>query len=92
VTVIGVKNKAVYTAPGPAKISCKASETVSGLARRCTLTVHRTATAITWTATATSKAGLTTTVHGRATLTHRRRSAGRTPHRDRAARRPEHGY
>jgi hypothetical protein len=52
----------------PAKIGCTASDPVSGRPGRCRLTLKRTATAITWTATATSKAGVTTTVKGRATL------------------------
>jgi Bacterial Ig-like domain (group 3)/Putative Ig domain len=69
VSVTGIKNKASYDAPGPAKITCKASETISGLAAPCKLTVKRTETAITWTATAASKAGLTTTVTGKASLT-----------------------
>jgi hypothetical protein len=69
VTVTGVTSKAHYYAPGPAKISCKATEAISGLAGTCRLTVRRTAGAISWTATATSKAGISTTVHGRASLT-----------------------
>ena len=68
VTLTGIKNKAAYDAPGPAKIGCRASETISGLAGPCKLTVKRSATAITWTATATSRAGIVTTVKGKATL------------------------
>ncbi len=68
VSVTGIRNKASYEAPGPAKIACTATEKVSGLAAPCKVTVRRTAAAITWTATATSKAGLTATVKGRATL------------------------
>jgi Bacterial Ig-like domain (group 3)/Glycine rich protein len=69
VSVTGIKNHATYEAPGPAKIGCKASEHLSGLAAPCKLTVHRTEAAITWTATATSRAGVTTTIRGRAGLT-----------------------
>jgi Bacterial Ig-like domain (group 3) len=68
VTVTGIRNNATYDAPGPAKIGCRATEKISGLAAPCKVTVHRTAAAITWTATATSKAGITTTVHGKASL------------------------
>jgi hypothetical protein len=68
VAVTGIKNKASYGAPGPAKIACHAAEHLSGLAAPCKLTVKRTATAITWTATATSRAGVTATVLGRASL------------------------
>ncbi len=68
-TVTGIKNKTSYDAPGPATISCTATETISGLAAPCKLTVKRTETAITWTATATSRAGNTTTVTGNAALT-----------------------
>ncbi len=68
-TVTGIKNKASYDAPGPAKVACTATEKISGLAAPCKLTVHRTAAAITWIATATSKAGITTTVKGKAALT-----------------------
>jgi hypothetical protein len=72
VTVTGVRNGATYATPGPAEIRCTATA-LSGLAGACKLTIKRTGTAITWTATATSKAGLTTTIKGRARL--RRRSA-----------------
>ena len=68
VTVTGIKNKAIYDAPGPAKIGCQATENISGLAAACKLTVRRGATAITWTAEATSKAGITTKVTGKATV------------------------
>jgi hypothetical protein len=69
VTVTGIRNKTRYQAPGPAKVGCAAAESLSGLAAPCTLTVHRSATAIIWSATATSKAGVTTRVKGRAGLT-----------------------
>jgi hypothetical protein len=68
VTVTGIKDRAGYDAPGPAKITCRAAESISGLAAPCRLTVRRTAAAITWTATATSKAGVATTVTGKAAL------------------------
>jgi hypothetical protein len=66
--VAGIKNKTAYDAPGPAKITCHAAETVSGLAAPCKVTVKRTEAAITWTATATSKAGVTATLTGKAAL------------------------
>jgi hypothetical protein len=68
ISVTGIKNKTAYDAPGPAKITCHAAETVSGLAAPCKVTVKRTAAAITWTATATSKAGVTAALTGKATL------------------------
>jgi hypothetical protein len=69
VAVTGITSKATYDAPGPAKITCAATESLSGLAAPCALTLKRTETAITWTATATSKAGVTATVTGKAALT-----------------------
>jgi hypothetical protein len=69
ITVTGIKNRAGYDAPGPAVIGCTAAEKISGLAGPCTVTVRRTETAITWTARATSLAGVTATVTGRAGLT-----------------------
>jgi hypothetical protein len=69
ITVAGIKNGAAYDAPGPATITCTATEMISGLAGPCTLRVTRRETAISWTATATSKAGVTASVAGQAGLT-----------------------
>lgn len=64
-----LNSSGVATLAFPAKITCTATETPSGLTGPCALTVHRTQTAITWTATATSNASVTATVTGKAHLT-----------------------
>jgi hypothetical protein len=69
VKVTGAKNGATYEAPGPADLKCTATDSLSGLAAPCKLTVKRTEAKAAWTATATSKAGVTTTVTGRFRLT-----------------------
>jgi hypothetical protein len=69
VKVTGAKNGATYEAPGPAGLKCTATDSLSGLAAPCDLTVKRTEAKVSWTATATSKAGVTTTVAGRFRLT-----------------------
>jgi hypothetical protein len=69
VKVTGAKNGATYEAPGPAGLKCTATDSLSGLAAPCKLTVKRTEAKVSWTATATSKAGVTTTVTGRFRLT-----------------------
>lgn len=67
VGVTGAKDGATYEAPGPT-LTCTASDALSGLAGPCTLTVKRTETAVSWTATATDKAGDTATVSGKIKL------------------------
>jgi hypothetical protein len=69
VKVTGAKNGATYEAPGPAGLKCTATDSLSGLAAPCKLTLKRTEAAGSWTATATSKSGVTTTVTGRYRLT-----------------------
>ncbi len=65
VVVTGARHGATYPAPGPATLACHATESLSGLAGPCKLTIHRTETRVSWTATATSKAGVTATVRGK---------------------------
>lgn len=69
VKVNGIKNGATYDAPGPSKITCEATDALSGLASPCALKVVRGPLHITWTAKASDKAGNTTTVSGKASLT-----------------------
>ena len=69
VKVTGIRNGGTYNAPGPAKITCQASDSLSGLASPCVLKVVRGPLHITWTAKATDQAGNTTTVAGKASLT-----------------------
>ena len=69
VKVAGIKNGGTYNAPGPAKITCQASDSLSGLASPCVLKVVRGPLHLTWTARATDQAGNTTTVGGKASLT-----------------------
>jgi Bacterial Ig-like domain (group 3) len=66
--VTGVKNGGTYDAPGPSLITCVASDRLSGLAGHCVLTVRRGPTSVSWTATATDRAGNVTTVKGSAGL------------------------
>jgi hypothetical protein len=67
-SVTGIKGSASYYAPGPADIACVASDSLSGLAGHCALTVTRGPASITWKATATDKAGNVATVTGKASL------------------------
>jgi hypothetical protein len=67
--VTGIKNGATYEAPGPSSLACVASDSPSGLAGHCALTVTRGPAHITWKATATDKAGNVTTITGKASLT-----------------------
>ena len=67
VRVTGARNGGTYEAPGP-KLTCTASDTLSGLAGPCTLTVKQSESAVSWTATATDKAGNTATVSGKIKL------------------------
>jgi hypothetical protein len=69
VKVTGAKNGATYEAPGPAGLKCTATDSLSGLAAPCKLAVKRTEAKVSWTATATSTAGVTTTITGRFRLT-----------------------
>jgi hypothetical protein len=69
VKVLGIKNGGAYDAPGPSKITCQASDALSGLAGPCVLTMVRGPQHVTWTATATDEAGNVTTVSGKASLT-----------------------
>jgi putative Ig domain-containing protein/Big-like domain-containing protein len=57
IKITGAKTGASYDAPGPAKLTCTATDTLSGLAAPCKLAIHRTDTTLTWIATATDKAG-----------------------------------
>ncbi len=68
VRVTGIKNGATYDAPGPSKLGCQASDSLSGLAGPCFLTVAGNAGRIAWTATATDKAGNVARVSGHASL------------------------
>jgi hypothetical protein len=68
VRVTGAKNGATYNAPGPARLVCVASDSLSGLAGPCVLTVKRTASRLSWTATAEDKAGNVTAVKGSAVI------------------------
>ncbi len=68
VRVTGIRAGATYEAPGPSLITCKASDSLSGLAGHCVLKVRRRPSRISWTATATDKAGNVTTVRGSARL------------------------
>jgi hypothetical protein len=68
VRVTGIKKGATYDAPGPSPLACAASDSLSGLAGHCLLTVRRGPARITWKATATDKAGNVTTVKGSARL------------------------
>jgi large repetitive protein len=67
ITVSPLRNGGYFEAPGPTKATCTA-KSLSGLASPCKVTVLAKTTVITWTATATSQSGLTTTVHGQAKL------------------------
>jgi hypothetical protein len=68
VRVTGIENSATYEAPDPSSIACVASDSLSGLADHCALTVTRGPAHITWKATATDKAGNVTTITGKASL------------------------
>jgi hypothetical protein len=64
VAVTGAKSGATVVAPGPATLRCRAQDALSGLEGSCTLRVRRTASAVSWTATASDRAGNTTTSRG----------------------------
>jgi hypothetical protein len=64
VKVIGAKNGGTVDAPGPAKLTCVATDKLSGLAGGCALAVVQAESTLTWSATATDKAGNTTTSTG----------------------------
>ena len=64
VKVTGAKNGGTVDAPGPAKLACAATDKLSGLAGQCKLVVSLTESTLTWTATATDKAGNTDDLDG----------------------------
>jgi predicted outer membrane repeat protein len=64
ITVHGVVSGRTYDAPGPRKITCTATDKLSGLAGPCTLAITRTPARVAWRATATSKAGVRGTATG----------------------------
>jgi hypothetical protein len=66
--VTGAVSGRSYDAPGPEKLACTASDSLSGLATPCALTVTRTASRVSWRATVTDEAGTTATVSGHAAL------------------------
>jgi hypothetical protein len=68
VKVTGARNGEAADAPGPANLACAATDKLSGLAAPCKLVVHRTEQALTWTATATDRAGNTSTARGKVHL------------------------
>jgi Bacterial Ig-like domain (group 3)/Putative Ig domain len=68
VVVTGAENGATYDAPGPAKLTCTAADSLSGLAGPCRLVINRSETELNWTATATDKAGNTAKVTGKVHL------------------------
>jgi hypothetical protein len=67
-TVTGAKSGATYNAPGPAKLRCTATDSLSGLAGPCQLVTHSTETTLSWTVTATDKAGNIATATGKVNL------------------------
>jgi hypothetical protein len=68
VKVTGAQNGSTVDAPGPARLTCAATDKLSGLAGACVLAVVQTESTLTWNATATDKAGNTTTSTGRVHL------------------------
>ncbi len=68
VRVSGVRSGAVYDAPGPPRVRCAAHDALSGLVGACRLTVRRAPGAISWTASATDRAGNTATTRGHGRL------------------------
>jgi hypothetical protein len=68
VKVTGAKTGGTVDAPGPAKLACAATDKLSGLSGQCKLVISRTESALTWTATATDKAGNSTTSTGKVHL------------------------
>jgi hypothetical protein len=68
VAVTGVRKGGTYDAPGPARLACAASDSLSGLAGPCTLVIHQAERTLSWTASAADKAGNTATVTGKVRL------------------------